>query len=79
MATVFSLLAVAKFDPALQLVFMHRTSCCEHNYFFQRFLNNLCEDCLLSNKDLIHMPPRPPTRTANLTSHARTCRGTHVS
>lgn len=61
MATVFLGQSVAKTDPAFQLIFLHRTSR-EHTYSFQRFLNNLGQDWLLSNKDLIqHLQTLPPS------------------
>lgn len=74
----FSLQSVARIDPALKFIFVRRISCCEHNYYFQRFSYNLGQSWLLSNKNLIQgLPALPPT--LQILPHKLSITGTHAS
>lgn len=61
-----------------QLVFVHRTSCHENYYSFQRLPGHLGHNWLLSNKDLIQclrtLPPAPQSYlTGSNVNHKGTC------
>lgn len=65
-------------DHAFKLVFMHRTSFCEHYYYFQRFSDNLGQNWWLGNKDLIECLQTHPQHESYLTSSNLNHRDTHV-
>lgn len=80
MAIVFLSSSVVKVDPALKLIFMHRTRSCEHDYSFQRFSNHSGQNWSLSNKDLIQCRHSlPPHHRSYLTSSNLNHRGLTVT
>lgn len=65
-------------DLAFKFIFIHRTSFCEHYYYFQRFSDNLGQNWWLSNEGLIECLQTHPQHESYLTSSYLNHRETHV-
>lgn len=72
------LAASGQTDHAFRFIFIHRTSFCEHCYYFQRFSHTLGQDWWPSNKSLTERLQTHPQHESYLTSSYLNHRETHV-